>query len=130
MSNVFTGLKRGLIGKCPNCGDGKLFSRYLKVDPVCDACEHDNAQYPADDAPPYFTILIVGHLVLGPLLIFPFIWQWPAGLVLAITLPIVVVLTLTLLPRVKGAVIGGQWAIGHSRPEGEDLAAPVVPPAL
>lgn len=121
MSNVFTGLKRGLIGKCPNCGDGKLFSRYLKVDPVCDACEHDNAQYPADDAPPYFTILIVGHLVLGPLLIFPFIWQWPAQYVLLAILPALAILSLIVLPRVKGATVGLQWGIRRNN-EARDAA--------
>ena len=123
-------LARGARRRCPECGEGHLFAGYLKVQPVCEVCGHDNGRYPADDAPPYFTILLVGHLVVAPMLIFPFIWQWPAGLVLAITLPVVVVLTLTLLPLVKGAVIGGQWAIGRSDPKAEDLAAPSVPPAL
>ena len=110
-SNLFTGFKRGVMGRCPQCGQGPLLRAYLKVVQACPACGHDNGQYPADDAPPYFTILIVGHLVVAPMLFFPFIWTWPAGWVLATTLPIVGGLTLLLLPRVKGAVIGVQWAI-------------------
>ena len=47
------------------------------VRPTCEVCGHDNAQYPSDDAPPYFTILIVGHLVIAPALFFHFIWTWP-----------------------------------------------------
>ena len=121
MSNVLTGLKRGFLGRCPNCGDGTLFRRYLKVDPVCAVCQHDNAQYPADDAPPYFTILIVGHLVIGPLLLFPFIWQWPAYLVLLATLPALAILSLIVLPRVKGATVGLQWAIRRQN-EARDAA--------
>jgi uncharacterized protein (DUF983 family) len=109
--NVWTGLKRGVLGRCPNCGEGKLFRSYLKVDPICGHCGHDNAQYPSDDAPPYFTILIVGHVLVAPVLCFSFIWTWPVGLVLALTLPSIMALTLLLLPRVKGAVIGVQWAI-------------------
>lgn len=85
--------------------------RYLKVTPACEACGHDNGQYPADDAPPYFTILLVGHLVIAPVLLLPFIRTWPVGWVLALTLPTLVVMTLWLLPRVKGAVVGLQWAI-------------------
>lgn len=115
MSPLLTGLKRGVLGKCPNCGDGALFRKYLKVDPACQVCQHDNAQYPADDAPPYFTILIVGHIVIGPLLLFPFIWEWPAVWVLLATLPALAILSMVLLPRVKGATVGLQWAIrkGH-----------------
>lgn len=108
-----TGLRRGFIGRCPQCGKGALLRNYLKVQSPCLVCGHDNAQYPSDDAPPYFTILIVGHLVIAPLLCFPFIWRWPVGLVLALTMPTVAVLTLLLLPRVKGAVIGVMWALRH-----------------
>jgi uncharacterized protein (DUF983 family) len=111
MSNVWTGLKRGLALRCPECGQGHLLRAYLKVRPTCEVCGHDNAQYPSDDAPPYFTILIVGHLFVAPALIFPFIWTWPVQYVLLATIPALAVITLLLLPRVKGAVIGVQWAI-------------------
>ncbi|CAN7404665.1 DUF983 domain-containing protein [Caulobacter sp. LjRoot300] len=105
------GLKRGARGRCPDCGEGRLFTAYLKIRPTCEVCGHNNGQYPADDAPPYFTILIVGHLVVAPLLAFPFIWQWPAAVVVAILIPSLVVLSLVLLPIVKGAVVGVLWAI-------------------
>jgi uncharacterized protein (DUF983 family) len=115
------GMGRGLAGRCPNCGQGKLWRAYLKVK-ACEACGHDNAQYPADDAPPYFTILIVGHVVIGPMLCFPFIWQAPTALVLGVTLPAIAVLTLLLLPRVKGAVIGLHWALNcKGDPSGQEM---------
>ena len=110
-SKLITGLVRGFTERCPQCGEGRLFHRYLKVESPCAVCGHDNAQYPSDDAPPYFTILIMGHLVIAPMLFFPFIWTWPVGWVIGTTLPAIAILTLVLLPRVKGAVIGAQWAI-------------------
>ncbi|MDR3472380.1 MAG: DUF983 domain-containing protein [Devosia sp.] len=110
---VLVGLERGARGRCPHCGQGRLFRAYLKIIPICPVCGHDNGQYPADDAPPYFTILIVGHLVVAPMLVFRFILIWPAGVVLAIVLPVVATLTLTLLPIVKGAVVGVLWALGR-----------------
>jgi uncharacterized protein (DUF983 family) len=113
-SPIAAGLTRGFSLHCPNCGKGPLLHRYLKVTSPCPACGHDNGQYPSDDAPPYFTLLIVGHLIIAPMLLFPFIWQAPLWLVLSTTLPAVAILTLLLLPRVKGAVIGVQWAI-HQR---------------
>jgi uncharacterized protein (DUF983 family) len=90
---------------------GRLFKGYLAVQPRCLVCDHDNAQYRADDAAPYFTILVIGHLVIGPLLVFPFILSAPIGLVLGTTLPALAVVTLGLLPVIKGAVIGGLWAL-------------------
>jgi uncharacterized protein (DUF983 family) len=129
-SNMMTGLLRGFSGHCPNCGKGRVLKAYLKVDSPCAVCGHDNAQYPSDDAPPYFTILIVGHLIVAPALCFSFIWTWPIGWVLALTLPAIMAATLALLPRVKGAVIGAQWAI-HSNEgvvAGVDDAASPVPP--
>lgn len=105
-----TGLKRGLSRRCPHCGQGSLFSGYLKVAPRCAACGHDTGAYRADDGPAYFTMLIVGHLLVAPMLCFSFIWTWPIGAVLAIGLGVVALATLTLLPLVKGAFIGVQWA--------------------
>ncbi|WP_332766896.1 DUF983 domain-containing protein [Phenylobacterium sp.] len=111
---TFLGLKRGAWGRCPNCGDGRLFRAYLKVRSVCEVCGHENGRYPSDDAPPYFTILIVGHLVVAPLLAFRVIWTVPTGLLLAILLPALAALTLAVLPIVKGAVVGVLWALGKT----------------
>ena len=94
---------------------GPLFKGYVKVFSPCPMCGHDNAQYRADDAGPYFTILLVGHLCIGPMLVFPFIWKAPIWLVLGTTLPLVMVMTLLLLPVVKGAVIGVQWGMKAGR---------------
>lgn len=107
--NAKLGLKRGLARKCPNCGEGALFSGYLKVAPACGACGHENGRYRADDGPAYFTLLIIGHVLVAPMLAFPFIWEWHPALVLGLTLPLVGGSTLALLAFVKGAFIGVQW---------------------
>jgi uncharacterized protein (DUF983 family) len=109
--SVVTGLQRGFRRRCPNCGQGRLFVGYLKVGAECPSCGHANGRYRADDAPPYFTMLLVGHLVVAPLLLLPFIWQWPVWTVLGVTLPLVGGLTLALLPLIKGAVVGLHWAV-------------------
>ena len=108
---ALTGLWRGLHRRCPQCNQGPLFRGYLKVQDTCPTCGHDNGQYRADDAGPYFTVLLVGHLVIGPMLFLPFIWKGPIALVLATTLPLIAIMTLVLLPLVKGAVIGVQWGM-------------------
>lgn len=97
---------RGARERCPACGEGSLFYRYLKVSPECGRCGHDLDQYPSDDGPAYFTILLVGHAVVLPLLLFDFIWKAPTAVVVPAVLIPLGVLTLFALPRVKGAVIG------------------------
>lgn len=115
--SVLTGIKRGIRHRCPNCGEGRLYSKYLKVDLDCEVCGHHLAAYPADDGPAYFTILIIGHLFVAPLLLFPFIWKMSPTLVVPLTVLPLLGLTLLLLPRVKGAVIGALWANGLRKAE-------------
>ena len=108
---ILPAMRRGLAGHCPACGQGALFYRYLKVSPDCPRCGHDLDQYPSDDGPAYFTILLVGHVVVAPLLVFPFIWKAPVALVVPGVLIPLFLLTLLVLPRVKGAVIGLLYAL-------------------
>jgi uncharacterized protein (DUF983 family) len=103
---------RGVQGYCPACGKSPLFWKYLKVNGRCDACNHDLARYPADDGPAYLTILLVGHLIVAPLLFFPIVWRSPPLYSLPIILIPLAVLTLLILPRVKGGWIGMMYALG------------------
>jgi uncharacterized protein (DUF983 family) len=103
---------RGVQGHCPACGKSPLFWKYLKVNGRCDACEHDLARYPADDGPAYLTILLVGHLLVAPLLLFPIVWESPPAYSLPIILIPLAILTLLILPRVKGGWIGMMYALG------------------
>lgn len=126
--SVWNALKRGLAGRCPQCGVGKLFRSYLKVEPTCPSCGLALSQYRADDGPAYFTILIVGHLLIGPFLLTDAIFTWPIEQLFALVLPGIVVLSLLLLPRVKGAFVGVQWAVGdRSGTHSDDVATAPLP---
>ena len=103
---------RGFKLKCPACGEGKLMRGYLKVVDICPHCREDLSHQQTDDAPPYFTILLVGHIVIPALLTVETIWHPAMWLDFAIFLPMIVILSLLLLPRIKGSVVGLQWAMG------------------
>jgi len=62
-------LKRGLRGRCPRCGEGKLFRAFLKVDDHCSVCGLDFTPHRADDLPAYLVIVIVGHIVVPMILL-------------------------------------------------------------
>ena len=101
---------RGWRQRCPQCGTGRLYGRYLKVNPQCDSCGLVLAGHRADDAPPYFTILIVAHVIVPLMLLLEQKFQPPEWLHLVLWLPLTLLLSLTLLPPIKGALIGLQWA--------------------
>jgi len=104
-------LVRGFAGRCPECGKGHIFQGYLKVRDACESCGHDLDQYPSDDGPAYFTILIIGHLVVAPLLVLSFVWKASLWVVVPGTVIPLAIITLLALPRIKGAVIGMLYAM-------------------
>jgi uncharacterized protein (DUF983 family) len=108
---VFGSLLRGAMLKCPACGTGSMFRRYLKVADHCAHCGEALHHQRADDAPPYFTIVIVGHIVVSLVLAVEMAYRPPLWLHAALWLPLTVILTLLLLPAVKGALVGLQWAL-------------------
>jgi len=108
---VAEALRRGAFGRCPACGDGALFARYLKVSPFCGACGEELYHHRADDAPPYAVILAVGHIVVPLLVIVEELYQPPVWAHLVVWLPLTLALCLVLLPPLKGALIALQWAL-------------------
>ncbi|HAD25100.1 MAG TPA: hypothetical protein DDW95_14940 [Alphaproteobacteria bacterium] len=108
---VWSSLYRGFRKRCPACGRGRLLHRYLKVFDRCAVCSESLHHQQADDGPPYFTMFLVGHIVIPLMLIVekqfsPDMWvhwaSWPA---------LALLLSIGLLPSVKGALVGLQWAL-------------------
>lgn len=108
--DLWRAMRRGLKLRCPHCGTGRLFSGYLKVRDTCHDCGEELRHQRADDAPPYFTITIVAHIVVPGLVLTERVYHLPLWVQMAIWLPATVLLSLVLLPPVKGALIGLQWA--------------------
>jgi uncharacterized protein (DUF983 family) len=106
-------VRRGLAGRCPACGEGKLFGRYLKVVDRCEACGAEFHHHRADDFPPYVVMFIVGHLVgYGIYWSETHIDDVPMWVHVAIWPTLALILSLLLLQPVKGAVVGLQYGLG------------------
>ncbi|MDP2359000.1 MAG: DUF983 domain-containing protein, partial [Beijerinckiaceae bacterium] len=105
-------IRRGFAGRCPQCGEGKIFRAYLKVNDACPSCGEEFHHQRADDAPPYLTIFIVGHVVAAMLMIADDQWPQLDMWIHMILWPLVAILmSLWLLPGIKGALISYQWAL-------------------
>ncbi len=109
---VMRAVGRGAACRCPRCGEGKLYRGYLKVADTCNHCGLALSEARADDFPPYIAIFIVGHVLVGYMLhaemsgpVDPMFYVWTM-------IPLSVILPLILLPSIKGAVVGLQWAMG------------------
>lgn len=116
----------GMKLKCPHCGKGHLFRSYLKVAEKCDVCGEELHHHRADDFPPYIAILIVGHLIVGAMLHLEFSYEIAPWVYVATMVPAALILPLLMLPSIKGAIVGLQWA---QRMHGFDPANRVADPA-
>ncbi|WP_428428311.1 DUF983 domain-containing protein [Pararhizobium sp.] len=104
-------IKRGLLNKCPACGSGKLFGRFLKTVDACSSCGEQLDRHSADDFPPYIVVTIMGHVVLGGFMATEMILPMSNWAHLAIWVPITIIGSLAMLQPVKGGVVGLQWAL-------------------
>jgi len=104
-------LWRGFRCTCPNCGERGLFRAYLKPVDNCRHCGEDMSHQRADDAPPYFTMVIVGHIVVPIMLFVAMRTDLSNTTHLMIWLPLTLAMTLSLLQPIKGATIALQWAL-------------------
>lgn len=123
-------LWRGAMGRCPTCGTGRIFSSYLKVADKCSHCGEELYHQRADDAPAYFTMVIVGHVIVAGVLAMEQAYVPPTWVQLAVWLPMTLILSLALLPVVKGMLVALQWSLRmHGFGKGRDPAAPDPDPA-
>jgi uncharacterized protein (DUF983 family) len=114
-------------GQCPHCGEGRLFKSFLRVDEHCPACNEALYHHRADDAPPYLVITIVGHIVVGAMLMVEKAYAPDLWVHAALWVPLTILLSLLLLQPIKGALIGVQWALrmhGFDPNSPEALEAP------
>lgn len=99
---------RGLMGRCPCCGKGALMRSYLKQVENCAACGESFGQIRADDAAPWATLIVVGHVFLP--LVFLFNWDWmPLWVAMVSMSALVVAMCLAILPRAKTLFIAILW---------------------
>lgn len=107
-TTAWASIGRGLRGRCPRCGQTKLFARFLKP-AACKNCLADWTGAQADDFPAYISILVSGH-VLAPIVIaLGSDGRLSIALMIAIIVPVAALLTIGLLQPAKGAVIALQW---------------------
>ena len=83
----------------------------MRVNQHCAGCGLELGTYRSDDAPAYFTILLVGHFIVPSMLILEQTSHPATWVHMVMWLPLTLAMTLALLPRVKGVLLGAQWML-------------------
>jgi uncharacterized protein (DUF983 family) len=105
-------LKRGLLGRCPNCGDAKLFRAYLKPVEHCPSCGENWNEIRADDGPAWASILVAGHFLAPFFYLTAFKTNLPDWAATSLLILAGVSICLAVLPRMKGLFIALIWVSG------------------
>ncbi len=118
-------MRRGLMNRCPVCGQGRVFKGFLKLQPECTHCGTQLGRLRPDDAAPYAVILLVGHILMPPVFWIERSYQPPMWLHMALWLPLFAIVSTLLLRPVKGAIVGVFCRVGITGNEhAPDLYAP------
>ena len=116
-------LVRGLRGRCPCCGEGRIFRAFLKVAPECTVCHAPLGRIRADDLPPYLTIFLVGHVIVISMLILEQAYAPPLWVHTAIWVPLTLALTFGLMQPMKGVVVALMVKLGMFGDQPESLGS-------
>ncbi len=106
-----------LLGRCPRCGQGRLFSGYLTIAPRCTACGQDFSAFDVGDGAAALVILVVGAIVAGAALWTEFTFQPPPWVHAVLWTPLIVLLTFVFLRLIKSALLVLQYR--HKAGEGK-----------
>jgi uncharacterized protein (DUF983 family) len=101
--------RSALLGRCPRCGQGRLFDGVLDVRAACDRCGLDLRAHDAGDGPAVAAIFVIGAATVGAALwvdtrFTPPLWVhavlWPA---------LVLPLSVLTMRVAKAALVALQW---------------------
>lgn len=109
--SILATLKRGFFRCCPVCGMPGMFRGYLTISDQCRQCRLDFEKIRSDDAPAYFTIAIVGHILLPVVSFAEYKYNLSLATHLMIWLPLITGMTLGLLPFIKGLMMAVTWLV-------------------
>ena len=100
----------GFRGRCPRCGEGRLFNGYISVKPRCSVCGLDYDFADSADGPAVFVMLIIGFIVVGLALWVEVSYGPPLWLHFLLWIPLTLILCLPTLRWLKGIMIALQYS--------------------
>ena len=100
----------GMAGRCPRCGEGKMFKGFITIADKCDHCGLDYRFADAGDGPAIFVMLIAGFIIVGASLWLEVSYEPPMWVYFVIFLPLTLIVCLGMLRPLKGVLVALQYA--------------------
>lgn len=108
---ILQAVQRGVRCRCPRCGVGSLYDRYLKPTKACQTCGEGLDHIRTDDFAPWLTCLVLSHLMIPAIFIIDSRYEPDLLMQLVIWAPTILALAMVLLPHTKGVCLGLMWAL-------------------
>lgn len=102
-------LSKVIRGRCPRCGEGRLFLGFLAFRDACAICGLDFKTIATDDGPAAFVTLFAGTLVGALGLWVELAFGPPVWVHMLLWLPLIVIVTLALMRPTKAALAAFQY---------------------
>lgn|SRR5690554_5073252 len=112
--NALRAMGRGFAGKCPNCGDGRMFSGFLTLK-KCDVCGEQLDQYEPSLLLPLAVGIVIVTIVAHVYFALEIMGLGSPILSISVIVPISVVLSLLIIRPFKGALVGLLWSMKTKR---------------
>ncbi|MAJ35776.1 MAG: hypothetical protein CBC12_11550 [Candidatus Puniceispirillum sp. TMED52] len=104
-------VRRALNNTCPNCGEGSLFTSWLRMAPSCSSCDFDFSELDAGDGPASFLVLIYGALIVPLAFLLEVLASPPLWLQALLWGVVMLIATIKSLRPLKALIIGWQFRI-------------------
>lgn len=101
--------RTGLHGLCPQCGEGKMFRRWLKVQDRCPNCGLDYDFAAPDDGPAFFSLCFIAFPLLFLVVWFEVAINPPWWMHVIVSVPMMVIPCLAVLQPIKGWLVASQY---------------------
>lgn len=99
----------GMLGKCPRCGSGKLFSGFLKIGDKCNICGLSYEFADAGDGPAFFAICLAVVPVAGFAIWMEVSMNAPYWLNALLTAPFLFAACILPIRPLKGYLVASQY---------------------
>jgi uncharacterized protein (DUF983 family) len=99
----------GLAGRCPRCGQGRMFSNFITIAPRCNVCGLDFAFADAGDGPAIFVMLLAGFVIVGFALFLEVTYEPPFWVYLVVFVPLTLIVCVGMLRPLKGVLVALQY---------------------
>ena len=116
-------LQAGLRGRCPRCGQGKLFRGWITVAERCEVCDLDYGFADSGDGPAVFITFFAGFIAVGAALWLEIAYQPPYWVHALVSLPIILITCLVPLRPLKGWLIARQYQMGATEVRNDDVSS-------